>query len=230
VKNTVAFIFARGGSKGLPRKNILSFQGKPLLVHSIDIAKKLKGVKEIFVSTEDSEIAALAKEHGVNVINRPSSLAQDNSPELLSWKHAVSYVQERFSDFENFLSLPTTAPLRTKSDVEGCLALLDKKTDVVVTATESARSPFFNMVKIEKDGYASLLIEDEEIYYRRQDVPNSYDLTTLAYVAKPDFIISTDNLFSGRVKVFLVPKERSIDIDSHFDFVIAETIYKLRNK
>ena len=230
MKNTVAFIFARGGSKGLPRKNVLSFQGKPLLVHSIDIAKKLKDVRDIFVSTEDSEIANLAKKHGVNVINRPNSLSKDNSPELLSWKHAVSYVQDRFSDFEKFLSLPTTAPLRTKADVEGCLALLDKKTDVVVTATESSRSPYFNMVKIERDGYASLLIEDRQIYFRRQDVPKSYDLTTLAYVVKPDFILSTENLFSGRVKAFLVPKERSIDIDSRFDFVIAETIYKKGNK
>ena len=230
MKNTVAFIFARGGSKGLPRKNILPFNGKPLLVHSIDMAKKLEDVRDIFVSTEDSEIALLAKEHGVNVINRPNSLAKDNSPEILSWKHAVSYVQERFSGFERFLSLPTTAPLRTKLDIERCLALLDKKTDAIVTATKSARSPFFNMVKIEKDGYASLLIEDKQAYYRRQDVPNSYDLTTLAYVAKPDFILRTKNLFSGKIKVFLVPRERSIDIDSKFDFVIAETMYKLRKK
>ena len=230
MKNTVAFIFARGGSKGLPRKNVLPFHGKPLLVHSIDTAKKLKEVREIFVSTEDSEIANLAKRHGVNVINRPHDLAKDNSPELLAWKHAVSYVKDRFLDFEKFLSLPTTAPLRKKEDVEGCLALLDKKTDLVVTATESSRSPYFNMIKIQRDGYANLLVDDGQSYSRRQDAPKGYDLTTIAYVAKPDFILSTENLFSGRVKAFLVPNERSIDIDSKFDFVIAETIYKEGDK
>ena len=226
MKNTVVFIFARGGSKGLPKKNILPFHGKPLLVHSIDIAKQIKEVREIFVSTENSEIANLAKKHGVNVINRPRDLAKDNSPELLSWKHAVSHVQERFSNFDKFLSLPTTAPLRRKIDIEGCLALLDNQTDVVVTATESSRSPYFNMIKIQKDGYASLLAHDGQSYSRRQDAPKSYDLTTVAYVSKPDFILNTENLFSGRVKAFLVPKERSIDIDSRFDFVIAETVYK----
>ena len=102
MKRTVAFIFARGGSKGLPRKNVLPFQGKSLLVHSIDLAKNLEEVTDIFVSTEDSEIAKIAEKHGVNVINRPNSLAKDNSPELLSWKHAVSYVQETFSSFDKF--------------------------------------------------------------------------------------------------------------------------------
>ena len=86
------------------------------------------------------------------------------------------------------------------------------------------------MIKNDAEGFSSLVIKSDDKVSRRQDVPEGYDLTTVAYVAKPDFILSTENLFSGRVKAFLVPKERSIDIDSKFDFTIAETIYKEGDK
>ena len=99
---TFAFIFARGGSKGLPRKNILDFGGKPLIVHSIEVAKKVSQIEQVFVSTEDREISDISKENGAFVINRPVELASDNSPEWLSWQHAVEFVVEEFGDFERF--------------------------------------------------------------------------------------------------------------------------------
>tara|TARA_B100001013_G_scaffold21483_1_gene12028 strand:+ start:1440 stop:2144 length:705 start_codon:yes stop_codon:yes gene_type:complete len=226
---TVAFIFARGGSKELPGKNLLPLNGKPLLGHSIDLAKKIKEVKEVFVSTDDKFIGKVAREFEAQVISRPKHLAQDDSPEWLSWKHAVSYLKERNYQYEKFLSLPTTAPLRNMTDVQSCLDLLDKDTDAVVTITESQRNPFFNMVKMQKDGYVQLLSKDGKTYTRRQEAPKSYDLTTVAYVSTPDFILSAESLFEGRVKAVSIPRERAIDIDNEIDFLAVKAIITQEN-
>ena len=106
-----------------------------------------------------------------------------------------------------------------------CLNLLDKETDVVVTITNSSRSPYFNMVS-KKDGYIKLLMESEQNFSRRQDVPLVYDMTTVAYVARPNFIKNNSKVFDGRVKAALIPKERAVDIDDEMDFKIAEMLIK----
>ena len=142
---TFAFIFARGGSKGVPGKNIKEICGKPLIAYPIEIAKEIESIEKIFVSTEDDNIATVAKKFGADIIPRPINLAQDDSPEWLAWQHAIKWLGERGDDFEIFISLPTTSPLRNKSDITQCLAFLDEKTDVVVGVTEAARSPYFNM-------------------------------------------------------------------------------------
>ena len=100
---TYAFIFARGGSKGVARKNIRSLAGKPLLVYSIELAKKIELIDKVFVSTEDPEIANVALDNGVNVIDRPGELALDDTPEWLVWQHAIEWIQERGDDFDVFL-------------------------------------------------------------------------------------------------------------------------------
>jgi len=223
---TFAFIFARGGSKGLPGKNLLNLGGKPLLAHSIMIAKDIHKISRIFVSTDSPEIAEVGIKYGAEVINRPSELAQDDSPEWMSWLHAINWVEDREGLFDCFVSLPATAPLRIKSDVTNCMDLLDKQTDVVVTVSESSRSPYFNMVKKEKN-YIKLLIESEKLYSRRQDVPQIYDMTTVAYVARTNFIKNNNKIFDGRVKASIVPKERAVDIDDEIDFRMAELLMKI---
>jgi len=223
---TYAFVFARGGSKGLPGKNILPLNGVPLIGHSIQIAKKIKEISDIFVSTDDTRIAKVARDFGAEVIIRPSELASDSSPELESWKHAVKYLQSNEINFERFISLPATAPLRNKEDVIKALAKFDDSTDLVVTMTDSHRSPYFNMVKENNLGYVETIIENEKKYTRRQDAPPCYDLTTVAYVSSPKYILSTSNIFNGRVKAIKIPKDRSIDIDDRVDFNLAEVILK----
>ena len=146
---TYAFIFARGGSKGVPGKNIKEICGKPLIAYSIEIAKEIECIEKIYVSTEDDNIANVAKKYGADIIPRPHNLAQDDSPEWLVWQHAVKWLEEKGKSLDVFISLPTTSPLRNKKDITQCLASLDEKTDVVVGITEATRSPFFNMVKIE---------------------------------------------------------------------------------
>jgi len=216
---TQAFVFARGGSKGIPRKNLQILEGKPLLVWSIEMGLRLSDVENVFVSTDDEEIAEISEKNNAIVIQRPKKLAQDDSPELHAWQHAVSWVVENYGNFERFLSLPTTAPLRSIKDVQRSLDALNEQTDVVITMTPAARSPWFNMVKVDEIGRLSLLAEGN--YVRRQDAPQSFDMTTVAYVLRPDFILGQKRIWDGVVRGVEVPTERALDIDTPLDLQLA---------
>ena len=218
----VAFIFARGGSKGLPGKNIRSLVGKPLIAWSIEHAFAVKGIDRVIITTDSEEIAKVARDYGAEApFIRPAELAQDDSPEWLAWRHAIEWVRENIGDFECFVSLPATAPLRLPEDVAQCLRALENKTDVVVTMAPAQRSPWFNMVKADEQGRLSLLVETDHIV-RRQDAPVGYDMTTVAYVLYPDFIIKHNRIWDGCVQGVLIPQERALDIDTEVDFKIAE--------
>ena len=219
---TYAFIFARGGSKGVPGKNIKEICGKPLIAYSIELAKEIECIEKIYVSTEDANIVNIAKKYGADIIPRPRDLAQDDSSEWLSWQHAVKWLGTKGESFDIFVSLPTTAPLRNKKDISQCLASLDEKTDMVVGITEATRSPYFNMVKKNDDGFIDVLIKNDNCYTRRQETPVVFDLTTVAYVSRPDFIIKSSGIFDGRVLGVEIPAERALDIDTEMDFEIAE--------
>jgi len=225
-----AFIFARGGSKGVPGKNIRNLNGKPLIAHSIDIAKNISKISKIFVSTDDKNIADIASKYGAEIIHRPANLAQDDSAEWLAWKHAVEWVYEKKGHFDKFVSLPATSPLRNESDVISTINLLDSETDMVITVTDTTHSPFFNMVKLDNNNYANLVIQSDGVIIRRQDSPKVFDMTTVAYVSYPEFILKNDNLFDGKVKAHKVPNNRAIDIDTELDFSIAELLIKEINK
>lgn len=219
-----AFVFARGGSKGLPRKNTLRLGSIPLIGHSIQQAKLSNKVSKVFVSTEDSEIISIAKEYGAEIIDRPSELASDEAPEVDAWRHAVSYLEEKGENFDVFISLPATSPLRNSNDIENCLSALDDNTDSVITVTPASRNPFFNMVVMNSDASCELMTPSRG-YSRRQDAPQAYDITTVAYVLHKKFILAGKNLFDGRVKAVIVPKERAVDIDDIYDFKLAELLY-----
>ena len=224
-QRTFAFIFARGGSKGLPGKNIKELGGIPLLAHSIRLAKSMDRVDRIFVSTDDAQIAAVATKFGAEVIDRPAELATDTASEWMAWQHAIEYVRARGLDFDIFLSLPATSPLRNAQDVVNCLDALWDDTDVVITVTPSTRSPYFNMISTDASGLAHVVLGAAD-FKRRQDVPPVYDITTVAYVARPDFILTHERLFAGRVRPVVIPKERAVDIDDEYDFTLAQVLLK----
>ncbi len=219
-----AFIFARGGSKGLKNKNILNLGNKPLIAHSIEIAKELKEVKRIFVSTDSKEIASIGNKYGAEIIIRPDELATDKSSEWLSWQHAISLVENKYGKFENFLSLPPTSPLRSLEDIKGCIKALTNDVDLVLTITKSRRSPWFNMVINNNDNYLKLIIENMNIK-RRQDAPEVFDICTAAYYAKTSFILNSNSIWEGIIRGFEIPLERSIDIDNKYDFDIATYLH-----
>ena len=229
----IAFIFARGGSKGLPGKNIRPLGGKPLIAWSIEQALAVKRITRVIVSTDSEEIAAVARNYGAEVpFIRPTELARDDSPEWLAWRHALNYLLDTVGVLpEAMVSLPATAPLRLPLDIENCLDEYEKgDVDMVVTVTDAHRSPYFNMVKTNADGTVGLVIPPQSAIARRQDVPTVYDMTTVAYVARPEFVMTCNSLFEGQVRAVHVPTERAIDIDTLLDFQIAECLLNNREQ
>ena len=228
---TAAFIFARGGSKGLPGKNIRPLGGKPLIAWSIEHALAVKRIDRVIVSTDSYEIAAISKQYGAEVpFIRPANLAMDESPECLSWRHGLEYLKDNMGTMpEIMVSVPATAPMRLAIDIENCIDEYEKgSTDVVITVTEAHRNPYFNMVKESPDGTYGLVATPLLTVGRRQDAPMVYDMATVCYVFNSEFIMSHDSIFEGRVGAVQVPIERAIDIDTLLDFQIAEVLLSNR--
>jgi N-acylneuraminate cytidylyltransferase len=228
---TVAFIFARGGSKGLPGKNLRTIGGKPMIAWSIEHALAVERIGRVIVSTDSDEIAIIAKQYGAEVpFIRPAHLATDSSPEFLSWRHGLEYLKESVGSIpEIMVSLPATSPLRSVIDINNCLDKYEKTaSDVVITMTDSHRSPYFNMVSQNSDGTYRLVNSSASTINRRQDAPVVYDMATVCYVVNSEFAMSHDSIFEGRVSGVHVPTNRAIDVDTLLDFQIAEMLLSNR--
>ena len=227
--NIVAFIFARGGSKGVPRKNLRLLGGVPLIAHSIQQARNSQLIDRVVVSTDDQEIADISRLHGAEVpFMRPAELAADDAPEWLAWQHALNAVEAADAPkVDVFVSLPPTSPLRAVEDIDACVnTLLQGDADIVITVRPGERSPYFNMVTLTGEGEARLVMQSNNVINRRQDSPAVYDVTTVAYAARPNFVRASNSIFGGRVKAVIVPAERSVDIDTELDFKFAEFLLK----
>lgn len=225
MSKTIAFVFARGGSKGLPGKNIKALCDKPLIQYSIDRALASKLIDDIYVSTDDADIAHVAREGGAKVIDRPEELATDNSPEWLSWQHAITWVTQHTGSFETFVSLPATSPLTTVADVNSAISQLKQSgADICLSVTPSNHHPSFNMVTLDDEQYASLMFNSENKIIRRQDAPKAYNITTCVYAATTDFVLNAKGLFDGKATAIEVSRERAVDIDDIIDFKFAELL------
>lgn len=223
----VALICARGGSKGLPKKNIKPLNGIPLIGWSINTAKQIDKISRIIVSTDSNEIAKIALNYGAEVpFIRPKELSLDTTPEWLVWKHALKYLESQKNEsIENFIVLPATAPLRDKEDVNKCIEEFEKgDVDSIITVSEAKRSPYFNMIINNNSGYSSIVIDNHNDISRRQDAPEVFDMTTVAYIVKTSFVKKSNGIFDGKVRSVLIPEERSLDIDTMLDFKIAECL------
>ena len=219
-----AFVFARSGSKRLKNKNLLELAGKPLVQHSIDFALSSDFIDRVFVSSDSKKILFLAKKLGAEPIQRPSELATDESPEIESWKHAVDFAVSRFGEFDKFVSLPATSPLRRGGDVKSVIDALKPGIDYSVSITKSSHSPWFSIVTRNSNGLVRPLIESEKPFYRHQDAPESYDLTAVAFATTPEYIKKVNHLWDGAVAAIEVPRETSIDIDHAIDFEVARAL------
>ena len=219
------FIFARGGSKGLPKKNIKPLLGKPLIQYSIEIAKNIPSLDHVFVSTDNKEIASIAYANGAIIIDRPAELARDTSSEWLAWRHAIEWVKENYGAFDGFISLPATSPLRSVADVNAAMKKrIETNSDICISVTPANRSPFFNMVKITDSGEVELVNSPANSICRRQDAPEVFDITTVVYATSTDFVMNKKSIFEGKVTSIEVPKHRAVDIDDIYDFKLAEAI------
>jgi len=225
----VAFIFARGGSKGLKNKNIKLFNGKPLIAWTIELIKSIPEIKDLIVSTDSKEIAEVALNFGAKVpFIRPAYLSEDNSPEWDAWQHGLLAYKDIYGYIpKKFISVPTTSPLRIYQDIKNVIKKFDTDLfDTVITVTESHRNPYFNMVKLDSKGNASIVIEGKKKFLRRQEAPPIFDITTVAYMTTSDFILKNKSIYDGTVGAVFIPFERSIDIDSEYDFRIAEFLMR----
>lgn len=229
IKDKLIFIFARGGSKGIKNKNIYKINRKPLIQYSIDVAKKICKDSDIYVSSDSKNIIDIAKKNNISYIKRPKNISGDRSIELDAWKHAIFYLNKKNIFFNKFISLPATSPLRSVNDVKKCINLLDKNTDIVVTVGKAKKSPWFNMLKKNNLGYYKL-IYSKKYFFNRQEAPKIFDMTTVAYVSKPEYIIKTNHILKGKVKTIFIPEERSLDIDTIFDMKIAEILIRNNQK
>lgn len=222
-----AFIFARAGSKGLKNKNIKKFNKKPLINYTIDFAKKSKFFDKIILSSDKKSILKYGEKKNIYTIQRPKKLSQDNSPELTAWKHAVKFIKRKNLDFDLMVVLPVTSPLRILDDIKRSVKKINKSnTDLVITISESSRHPAFNIVKKIKNNLIQLYDPKNKNIFRRQDVKKIYNISTISYVLKPEYVLKAKNLLEGRVRAIEVPQIRAIDIDNIYDFKIAEYLYK----
>lgn len=222
----VGFIFARGGSQGVPGKNIRHLADKPLIAYAIETASQSEFIDRVVVSTDDEKIARVVQDCGAEIpFVRPKELAQNNSPEWLAWQHAIRTLKERDNgrELDVFVSIPPTAPLRAVEDVDNAIqTFLESDADIVITVKKAGRHPSFNMITLDEQNCAKLVLPLDKQIIRRQDAPPVYDMTTVAYVASPKFIMESKAVFEGRVKAVIIPEERALDIDTELDFKFAE--------
>ena len=218
----VALICARGNSRGIKNKNLLKFKNTTLLGNAIKQAFRSKYINRVIVSTDSNKIAREALKNKAEVpFVRPSKLAKDNSPEIQTWIHAIKFLnKDKSIDF--IVSVPTTSPLRTISDIDNCIERAIKKDlDMVFSVTKASKNPYFNIVRL-KNKKLSLVCSPKKSIARRQDAPECYNLTTVCYVFKPKFIMKKKNLFSGKTGFVVIPKHRATDIDDKIDYKIAK--------
>lgn len=227
----LATICCRGGSKGVPGKNIKLLHGKPLIAYTIEAAKQSKLIDDLIVSTDDEHIATTAKEYGASVpFMRPAGLASDTASKWHVFIHAVEEYESLTGKRVDYLvDLDVTVPLKTSADIDGAieLALNDRQTDVVITAYEPERNPYFNMMEMDEQGFAQIVKKGSKPIVRRQDAPAVYSLTPAAYVVKKSALYTYDHWSNAKCKVYPIPRERAIDIDSAIDYRIVECLMSL---
>jgi CMP-N,N'-diacetyllegionaminic acid synthase len=218
-KSVLAIIPARGGSKGVPRKNIREVGGRPLIAWSIEEAKKSKYIDRLVLSSEDAEIIRVAKEWGCDVpFVRPAELARDDTPGIDPVLHAMDMLDR----YDLVVLLQPTSPLRSVADIDGCIEqCVTNDAPACVSLTEAEQSPFW-MFRIGGEGRMQRLLENKEAYARRQDLPPVFVLNGAVYVAQCDWLRLSKTFMTDEALGYVMPGERSLDIDTEFDVQMLE--------
>ena len=228
-KKVLAIIPARGGSKGVPRKNIKNFCGKPLIAWTIEEALKCKYIDRVIVSTEDQEIAAVSKKYGAEVpFTRPEELAKDETPGIKPILHAIYWLSKNENYYSDFTcTLQCTSPFRKAIYIgEALEQLVTGENDSIISICESEVNPYW-MKKIEK-GRLRDFMENSSTYTRRQDLPTIYRLNGALYIGKTDLLIKNRSWYTDNTTPYIMGRIDSIDIDDLVDFKIAEFLMKER--
>ena len=224
----LATICCRGGSKGVPSKNIRLLNGVPLIGHTINQAIKSEKIDDLIISTDSPEIAETAKKFGAKVpFLRPDDLATDTASKWPVFIHALEFYEKEFGqEVEYLVDLDVTVPLKESFDIDAAiaLALSRKDVDVVITGYEPERNPYFNMMEISDEGYAEIVKKSQKPIVRRQDAPVVYSLSPAAYVVKKSALYNFEHWSKAKCLISPMPRDRAIDIDTEFDFSLVEFI------
>ncbi len=229
---TIATICARGGSKGLPGKNVRPFAGKPLIAHSIGHALACPSIEGVYVSTDDDEIAEVARRFGAIVpYRRPAELATDSAGKLPVIEHLTQHLEAGGLNIGRIVDLQPTSPLRSTKDIADALAIADRVgdgADLVVSVTEPSHNPYYSLAEARTDG--SLNVSKAAGALRRQDMPQVWGLNGALYVWRREALACAvqDGFWSIAIYPSMMPRERSIDIDDLLDFEMAEWLYRHR--
>ena len=225
-------ICARGGSKGLPGKNLLELLGKPLIAHSIEQARQSALFDAIAVSSDSAEILDVARRFGADLmVRRPDELASDEAPKYPAIRHCVETAERELQrQFAVLVDLDATSPLRLPSDLVGAVRLLETSgAGNVITGAAARRSPYFNLVELDGRGVARLSKPPEHPIHRRQDAPRCYDMNASIYVWRRDAFFANASVFRDDTRLFEMPAERSVDIDSELDFEMVRMLMARRS-
>lgn len=228
-KNILCTICARGGSKGVKNKNLRLINNKPLIAHTIELAKNSSLFTDIVVSTDCDNIAKISKKSGAQILfKRPEDLATDKSAKLPVIRHAFSETEKILNKYYDILfDLDATSPLRVLEDLFACAELINSgKYRNLITASPARRSPYFNLVELDDNGHP-YPCKGAQVS-RRQDSPDCFDMNASIYVWTRDSILEDTNLFSNKTGLYVMPEERSLDIDTEFDFSIVSALMEKR--
>lgn len=221
---TLFLIPARGGSKGIPHKNIKPFNGKPLICYAIDAARKMTIDDNICVSTEDDEIISVVENYGLNVpFKRPLELATDKSGTYEVILHALDFYKEKGVDYDAVVLLQPTSPFRTVDDIKNCIDKYSLHYDMVVSVKEASSNPYYDCFECDKDGFLIPSKGDGSIQ-RRQDAPKVYEYNGAVYVMNVKSLRKTNYSYFKHIGFCVMDEKNSIDLDTLFDWKIAEII------
>ncbi|MEG0700769.1 MAG: acylneuraminate cytidylyltransferase family protein [Muribaculaceae bacterium] len=223
---TLYVIPARGGSKGIPGKNIKLLAGRPLIAYSIDVARKLADDVDICVSTDDAKIVAVVESMGLKVpFMRPDSLATDRSGTYEVLIHALDFYANKGIIYDTIVLLQPTSPFRTAEDVRQCIEKYTPQIDMVVSVKEASSNPYYNCFEVNDKGYLHIS-KGDGLYTRRQDAPKAWEYNGAVYVINST---SLRKMHLGQFTHLIMremPSNRSIDLDTSTDWLIAETLLK----
>lgn len=222
-KRVLAVVTARGGSKGLLRKNIRQIAGKPLMAWTLDEARRSAYIDRCIVSTDDAEIAELARQSGADVpFLRPAELASDTAKTVDVLMHAMNWLKDRGEVYEIIVLLQPTSPLRTYEDIDKAIELLSAKgASAIVSVAETRHNPCWTNT-LPADGSMKEFLRPDVLGKNRQELPVFYRLNGAVYAGYSEYIKSVNGFFGNGTFAYIMPKERSVDIDDEFDFHVAE--------
>jgi CMP-N,N'-diacetyllegionaminic acid synthase len=229
----VCTLCARGGSKGIPNKNIRGLMGRPLIAHSIQQAKDSNLFEVIAVSSDSPAILDAAKEAGANfLVRRPDDMASDTAAKVPAIRHCLLEAERLAGHaFDLLVDLDATSPLRALDDIHGAVKLLESSgASNVITGAVARRSPYFNLVELSVEGFVALSKPLGTRVVRRQDAPRCFDMNASIYAWRRDVFVKEPAVFYADTRLFQMPEERSHDIDSELDFEWVEYLMRRRSQ